>query len=81
MISSYSNVVRVQKLKLTSEVMERTSVRPASASACAISKFRKLNKDLVCSCLFDYLLACSFEIELCKDIKNKFELLLVWSLQ
>lgn len=72
MISSYSNVVRVQKLKLTSEVMERTS-----ASACAISKFRKLIKDLVCSCLFDYLLACSFEIELCKDIKNKFELLLV----
>ena len=79
MISSYSNVVRVQKLKLTSEVMERTSVR--LASACAISKFRKLIKDLVCSCLFDYLLAYSFEIELCKDIKNKFELLLVWSLQ
>ena len=70
MISSYSNVVRVQKLKLTSEVKERTSVRPASA--CAISKFRKLNNDLVCSCLFYYLLACLSEIELCKDIKNKF---------
>lgn len=56
MISSYSNVVRVQKLKLTSEVMERTSVRPASA--CAISKFRKLNKILFAvACLIICLLA------------------------
>lgn len=59
MISSYSNVVRVQKLKLTSEVMERTSVRPASA--CAISKFRNfenLTKILFAvACLIICLLA------------------------